>query len=94
MAEEKIDSYKSELDKAKENCQSLKNAYELEKRSQEGISRKNAELKEKTIEKVCSKNSTFVNVKINSFHSESANNSSHGYEKRINFSIGSHKKQN
>ncbi|XP_064544935.1 structural maintenance of chromosomes protein 5 [Drosophila montana] len=50
IAEEKIDGYKSELDKAKENCQSLKNAYELEKRSQEGISRKNAELKEKTIE--------------------------------------------
>lgn len=49
---EKLDGYKSQRDKAKTECNTVKRAYELLKRAQEEIVQKNTELREKTLEQV------------------------------------------
>lgn len=52
MGKEKLDGYKSQRDKAKTECNTVKKTYELLKRTQEEIVQKNTELREKTLEQV------------------------------------------
>lgn len=53
-SEEKIDNYKSQLDKAKEDYNAAKKAFEEEKGAQEEILKLNADLRKKTTEQVSS----------------------------------------
>lgn len=48
----KLDNYKSQRDKAITDCNRVKKTYEQFKRTQEEIVKKNAELREKTLEQV------------------------------------------